>query len=67
MLIPYKHLHFNPQSAGFGDDHTVQINKQAERDAQKLDESLNANRGPVVDWLVNLVADIKPEVCILFI
>ena len=55
------------QSQGFGDDYTAQINKQSQVESVKLDESLAQNEDKIVDWLLNLVADIKPEVFEYFI
>ena len=54
------------QSQGFGDDYTAKINKEGQVEAAKLDQSLAQNQGKVVDWLLDLVSDIKPEVSIKF-
>ena len=50
------------QSQGFGDDYTAKINKEGQVEAAKLDQCLAQNQGKVVDWLLDLVSDIKPEV-----
>ena len=52
------------QSQGYGDDYTAKINKEGQVEAAKLDQALQQNQGKVVDWLLDLVSDIKPEVSI---
>ncbi|XP_063684114.1 V-type proton ATPase subunit G 1-like [Bolinopsis microptera] len=50
------------KSQGYGDDYTAKINKEGQVEAAKLDEMLASNQGKVVDWLLDHVSDIKPEV-----
>ena len=50
------------QSQGYGDDYTAKINKEGQVEAAKLNQALEQNQGKVVDWLLDLVSDIKPEV-----
>ena len=55
------------QSQGYGDDYTAKINKEGQVEAAKLDDMLASNQGKVVDWLLDHVSDIKPEVCSMFL
>ena len=64
MIKQLKHKLVLFQSQGYGDDYTAKINKEGQVEAAKLDQALQQNQGKVVDWLLDLVSDIKPEVSI---
>lgn len=53
---------YSPQSVGTGDDFQNEINKQGEVESLQLQKALDQNLDRVVDWLIVLVSEIKPEV-----
>jgi len=50
------------KSVGTGDDFQNEINKQGEVESLELQKALDNNLDQVVDWLITLVSEIKPEV-----